>query len=886
MPLLAEAAAADPGGPLGALLGLADLPAADASALEAWRALAGALLTQKGLPRAKLDKRDGFPAELKALKQRMLRVLAQLAADEGALRALAAVRSLPPARYTGRQWELLDALRGVLVPAAAELQAAFAESRQADQAAVAAAAREALGAEDAPTELALALEYRLRHLLVDEYQDTAPSQEALLRRLVAGWQPGDGHTLFCVGDPMQSIYGFREADVTLFLEAQVRGVGGVALEPLSLARNFRSCRAVVDWANGTFAQLLPSREDYERGAVRHAPSEATRDDEPGAGVELHPCIGADPARDADTVAAIAAAAVADARSLEREGGQRSVAVLVRSRSALPPILEALRRRGIEYRGVELDSLAERAVARDLLALARALLHPADRTAWLAALRAPWCGLALADLHALCAGDGDSPVGTLVAGRRERLGADARARLARVMPVLEAARADLGRQPLGSTVRATWVALGGPAVVDDPSDLENAALCFEALDRLAAECDGPPEASAVEAAIEGLMASPVGSPAARVQVMTIHRAKGLEFDTVILPALERTVPPGERQLLYWAPVAVAPGRRGIVLASRGDELADPAPDTLERWMRGLEKERARLELGRLAYVAATRARRRLHLVGAARAERSDDGTLRLVAPRDDSLLGVLWPAVRAGFESALAAHPPEDPGAGAGAASRPRLTAPPFVRLPAAYTLPPSPLALAPTPAARGVSGAVRPEFDWAGEEARAVGAVVHRALERLARDRLPPAGIRAGSGGWRAELAREGLPDERHAAAAERIDAALARLAASPVAAQLLDPAAREAESELALTAELDGALVRVRIDRSFVDAAGTRWIVDWKTGAHTGGGLEDFLSQELERYAPQLERYARVMALYDGRPQRLGLYFPLLDRFVEWSPP
>ncbi len=883
--LLAEAAEAEPDGPLAALRRLEDLPPARAAALEAWQSLGRALLTQDGRARSKLDKRDGLPKELKSLKQRLLVLLGQLAGDEAALRALAAIQSLPPPRYSDPQWARVEALRAVLVPAAAELQAAFAEARQADHAAVAAAARDALGAEDAPTELALALEYRLRHLLVDEYQDTAPSQEALLRRLVAGWQRGDGHTLFCVGDPMQSIYGFREADVTLFLEAQVRGVGEVALEPLVLSRNFRSCRAVVDWVNRSFARLLPAREDYERGAVRHAASEATREDEPGAGVELHAGLGLDPARDAERVAAIATAAVAEAMGLEREGERRNVALLVRSRSVLPPILAALRRRGVEYRGVELDSLAERAVARDLLALARALLHPADRTAWLAVLRAPWCGLALADLHALCAGDEDSPVASLIGARRPALGADARERLARVLPVLEEARADVGRQALGSTVRAAWLALGGPAVVEDPSDLANAAACFEALDRLAAESDGPPTAAAVEAAIDGLMASPVGRPDARVQVMTVHRAKGLEFDTVILPALERTVPSSERQLLYWAPVAVAPGRRGVVLASRGDEPAGSGRDALEGWMRGLERDRALLELGRLAYVAATRARRRLHLAGSVRVKRADDGGLRVVEPRPDSLLGVLWPAVRDGFEAALAAHPPADLAAAA-AAARPRLRAPPLLRLPAGYALPSATASGTSAASARSAAGAVRPEFDWAGEEARAVGAIVHRALEQLARERQPAAALAAAGADWRAELAREGIPRQRREAAAARIEAALAGVASSPVAGRLLDPSAREAASELALTAYLDGALVQVRIDRSFVDPAGTRWIVDWKTGAHAGGGLDEFLAQELARYAPQLARYSRVMALYDGRPQRLGLYFPLLDRFVEWLPP
>jgi ATP-dependent helicase/nuclease subunit A len=889
--VLREAACALPDGPLAPLQAVHGLPKATAAELPAWQCLASALLTREGQPRARLDKRDGFPPAQRVLKERALQSLGLLREDAAATAALAAVRELPPGGYDDAQWALVAALQEVLVPAAAELQAVFAEIGQVDHAAVAAAARSALGAEEAPSDLALALEYRIRHLLVDEYQDTSPAQEALLRRMVAGWQPGDGHTLFCVGDPMQSIYGFREADVTLFLEAQVRGIGDVALTPLVLGRNFRSCRSLVEWSNEAFARVLPAREDYERGAVKHAASTATRDDEPGAGVSLHPGLGLDPQRDAQRVAAITAAALEQIAALEATApstAARTVAILVRSRAALPPILEALRRQGIEYRGVELESLGDRSAVRDLLALARALLHPGDRPAWLAVLRAPWCGLTLADLHALAAADREATIGSLLHERLAALSEDGRRRVERVLPVLEQAQRDFGRQALGSSVHAAWLALGGPASVEDASDLDNAAACCDALDRLGAETDGRPEASAVEAAIAGLMASPVGSPAARVQLMTIHKAKGLEFDTVILPALERTVPAADRQLLYWAPVAVAPGRRGIVLASRSDGTDARELDPLERWMRRLERDRTRLELGRLAYVAVTRARRQLHLVGATQVKLDGEGGPVLSEPRPDSLLGVLWPALGEAFAAALAADTSIASSLGLAVAdTRPRLRAPPLLRLPADLELPPASAALHADPlfASRFTGGAIQPDFDWAGEEARAVGAVVHRELERLALAGLPPTALPAARPAWREELLQEGLPADRLASAHGRIAEALQRVSRSPLAARLLDPRSLEAESELALTADLDGELVRVRIDRSFVDEAGTRWIVDWKTGMHAGGGLEQFLAQELQRYSPQLERYSRVLALYDSRPQRLGLYFPLLDRFVEWPP-
>ena len=187
--------------------------------------------------------------------------LESLAARDGVAAALVRVRCLPPARLSDAQWERLEALLAVLPHAVAELMALFAERKSVDHSAVAAAARDALRDDAAPTELALALDYRIRHLLVDEYQDTSPAQERLLALLLAGWQRGDGRTLFCVGDPMQSIYAFREADVTLFLQAAREGVGGVPLEALRLGRNFRSSRAIVDWVNASFAALLPSEDD-------------------------------------------------------------------------------------------------------------------------------------------------------------------------------------------------------------------------------------------------------------------------------------------------------------------------------------------------------------------------------------------------------------------------------------------------------------------------------------------------------------------------------------------------------------------------------------------------------------------------------------------------
>jgi hypothetical protein len=182
-------------------------------------------------------------------------------------------------------------------------------------------------------------------------------------------------------------------------------------------------------------------------------------------------------------------------------------------------------------------------------------------------------------------------------------------------------------------------------------------------------------------------------------------------------------------------------------------------------------------------------------------------------------------------------------------------------------------------------GSIRPEFDWAGTIAQAVGQVVHVELHRMARDGLKPGQWPLRPVVWERELRELGIDDLHVPEALSRVERAMTRVAGSVTAARLLDPALSEASSELALTAVIDGVVQGLRIDRSFVDSTGLRWIVDWKTSSHEGGDLDAFLDNELARYTEQLRRYALVMKRLDGRPQKVGLYFPLLDAWRDPAP-
>jgi ATP-dependent exoDNAse (exonuclease V) beta subunit len=129
------------------------------------------------------------------------------------------------------------------------------------------------------------------------------------------------------------------------------------------------------------------------------------------------------------------------------------------------------------------------------------------------------------------------------------------------------------------------------------------------------------------------------------------------------------------------------------------------------------------------------------------------------------------------------------------------------------------------------------------------------------------------------------VPPDRCEGAAERVIAAVNQTLADERGRWLLGLTASidEAESELALSGVFQGEIVEGVIDRTFLDERGQRWIVDFKTSTHEGGGLNAFLDAEAERYQRQLLRYARLMRLFrPGQPVRAALYFPLLRQWRE----
>jgi ATP-dependent helicase/nuclease subunit A len=848
----------------------ADLPGAAPRDLPAWQAISRVLLTQNGDRRKQLTARFGFPVEFN--KHHWARLIQAL--PDALVRRLKQCRELEPVGVQREEAQALQDLVILLGEALSTYEKLCARRQALDFIALEQATLRLLNLEN-PGDLLLRLDLRLRHLLVDEFQDTSLNQMELLCRLMAGWQEGYGRTLTVVGDPKQSIYGWRQAKPRLFAES-AQGLpcpeGRFPLESLLLTTNFRATRTLIDWANEVFAGVLAGVPGLSFNQA---------DPRPGASEGLSPKLalfaGDENLSSREAEARWLARQVAEA--LPDLQAQETIGVLLFTRRHLPVYLQALAAAGLTPRVREGLKLSASRVVQHLHNLARALVRPQDELAWAALLRGPWAPQPLSVLVQAAQAAGELwPEKLSSFAGTEACPGD----LVRLTEKLLAALAQVGRQPLAATI-GQW--LEAAAAWSGITTWEGAmgVACARAYLELLAQAEaGLPETTFAQADFNLPKAFQPPDPQAQdspVEILTVHGAKGLEFDRVFLPFLDWQPLQGEDKIPPFL-LEEIPGHRlhGLALAR---PYVQEKQSSLYLLLKNLKDHRLLEEARRVFYVAVTRARQQLVLSAAVQPNKQGDWSVPPESPlawlmdhyrADLPPLGisVTWPGPELEVE-VVAAAPPLPSLARIPAVLEPPL---PFVPEAAPYQITfPSQLAAAEIRAE--TAGLEDPEIP------RLRGEIIHRGLETLALGGELP-----GVAGLAAALRQEGLDPAKAAALAPELLAELAACRRDPWLAPLLDPKRAQGVSEWLLEdLAAPGNVRRGKIDRLVFDGE-SWWILDYKSSRpEPPEDWENFIVRETAKYRPQLLAYREMTAKAKGvRPEeiRLAIYFTACRRAVE----
>lgn len=857
--------------PIGSLAQVPDTSNEDRQ-WEGWCAL---LLTQQGQWRKSFTKHQGFIAP-SAVKSGPLRV--QCKENKAAMQALSkelvhyphllkclnAIRDLPP-KQAYIDPKLLQAVATLLPILVAHLHLVFKEKGKIDFIEMSMGALRALGNTDGPSDLMLRLDYQIRHLLIDEFQDTSFVQLKIFEHLVEGWSPNDGRSVFLVGDPMQSIYLFRKAEVGNFLKVKEQGLNGVPLIPLSLRTNFRSHPDLIHWVNTHLSGAFPKEDDVSLGAIHfhHAKAHCVTPKEMQGEVKWH-------VSDPQTPLSEEALIYQIIRSRQEQNPLQSIAVLVRSRHHIYALLKFLKKKNVPFEAVEIERPEHSQCLLDLLSLTKAMRDLNDRLAWMSVLRSPLCGLALSDLHALVQFDKtQSPLALLRTPQALlQLSKEGQMLIQQFMVCIEHWLLHYHRLAYGQWIQRLWEALGGQALIR-PTDQPLYHFYFKCLADY--ETSGKLlDYSAFEQHIKKAYLSfehgkkGAQTPVLPIQIMTIHKAKGLEFDTVILPGLHKYT--SQQAALFlngWEKLTLK--GMALLLGIKSDAITPKY--TLFDYIQKQLNQKNEYERLRLLYVALTRAKQYLHLMC-----KIDSKEGEVKPPSRLSFLHYLWPSFQEdAVQTILPTQKVSDK-------EEAKWKSPPMYQI--TQRPPIQPLLNEWGP--REVTDLNRPQHTASWQST--VGTFIHQLFALMGTSHKDSVVniAKQNPKAWAFALTRLNVPKAQLPFAIETAQRAVCHLATDPVGQWILSDQHQQIKNEWALT-EHKGTLKIVHvIDRSFIEKGQKLWIIDYKILMHQSLDLD--WQQIWQSHQPQLKRYVNVAhTLYSG-PIAWGLYFPLQKKWLDHS--
>ena len=667
-------------------------------------------------------------------------------------------------------------------------------------------------------------------IFVDEFQDTDRTQARIIDRLARdasdAYVPGK---TIVVGDPKQSIYGFRRADPETYHRMTEELIRGGA-DRRRLGEQYRSDPPLLDAINEMFARVFPEvPHDPNVFSPVYAPLQAGRAAERRKLDARITLLHAEYDEPQERFFA-EAEAIAEWTRLHGEGNLKRFAILFRRLTVLDDYLDTFDRHGIDYVLPPTRLFLDRRAPVDLLAVLRAIAHPFDKGAQISAARTPYFALT----------DEEIALGVLAENRAfdEFTASIARFR--------ESARHLTVSQLIDLVIATTGI----ERVYDAAADGERHLRHLEHLRAIAFDYDrrtGGSLGHFVEEITERrnepdeVEPSLIDESQNAVRIMSVHAAKGLEFDTVILPDLAMRSSRGDQLF------AVEEPARSLVLTGRAASISGNFRFAAGEPLKDIASRRERAETKRLFYVAVTRAETEVVFVCSSKEKQTTGffGSLTEALGIDRVALGGMWPAE--GREVKVTAIGPvafERLERSVGAKRRRRrlndeelqatLTSSDIV----ACEIPvPEP---ATTTLSTGEVAALR-----SASRNRAGGILLHRVLERW--DGTSDAGALL------EQLATEAAADAETVARVRRRLATIARSTTQQRIAR-----AETVGREVPVRFVEEGVLVERRIDR-LIRENGSEVVIDYKSGAAE--------QSRVERDRIQVARYCRAISEITGRP-------------------
>ncbi|MDC0197331.1 UvrD-helicase domain-containing protein [Candidatus Thioglobus sp.] len=574
------------------------LPGIKISDLKEWKIISELLVTKNnGNWRKRVDVKIGFSTELNEEKVKFKEFLEGLDSQIKFKDLLVHLDYLPSANLNEVIKKSISDIVQVLKLSVAKLKIIFDEQSLQDFSEVNIKAINALDSRQEVSDIALLMDYQIQHILIDEFQDTSYSQLNLIEGLIEGWQQNEERTMFIVGDPMQSIYKFRESQVGIFISVARNGIGRLNIKSLTLSSNFRSNKNIVESNNEIFSKIFPQNDDLLKGAIQYASSVSFSDVEETDAISFYAFGPNNDLEEAEKVYKIINESL-----LEDSEGE--IAVLVRSRSHLKEISLVLRKNKINFESLKTESLRSNPFTRDLLSLVRALLSLSDKLAWLAILRSPWCGIRLNDLLILSQSNDQTIYSQLMdLDSIKGISSDC---IKRSQHIYFATRDAISAEGKFSFVERFSFTMNQLFNENELTRIEKSIKTqfLELLNHC--ELNQTLNAKTIESMLQDLYAPSYSS---NVKLMTVHQSKGLEFDTVIIPGLGKR---GRSDNLPLIQIQEFPGNK--VLLSPIKPSYEGKENKTYLYLQYLKKQQSHFELMRLLYVAMSRAKNKIHLLG--------------------------------------------------------------------------------------------------------------------------------------------------------------------------------------------------------------------------------------------------------------------------------